>query len=207
MPFLTPDTPTATVGVSLQIPDTLMPAMVGAMADLCESYKWEKYGTLEIDETISLILEAILTLTEGGAPAGAYTPQIINIAGYSGINGNSSFTRQVNSAYKIELTTYGQSPYYVEYNIHLTPGTYQLDIWAERGSDKGILEVRWEGNSIGTFDMYAAGVSYDVDCQIQGIVCLTEKDYVMRLLAPTKNASSSYWWVITNHIEIVQTGA
>jgi len=50
MAWLTPEAEGGTVYRLLAIPDTFLPAVNGAINELCQSWNWEQFGTLTTDE-------------------------------------------------------------------------------------------------------------------------------------------------------------
>lgn len=49
MPFLTPAEPSAWACIEVQIPNTLLPAFIGALVEMCGVDAWELYQGLSCD--------------------------------------------------------------------------------------------------------------------------------------------------------------
>lgn len=72
MPYLTPDEPTSDVVLQFTVPNTLMPSVVGALASLWNPHHWEKYGALEIPDTLEYVGDIITSIVED-PPVGGTT--------------------------------------------------------------------------------------------------------------------------------------
>ncbi len=63
MPFLTPELPARTIPITLEVPDTLLPYVVGALSDLCFEHHWELFGSMtpvEARDYGNAILDSLL---------------------------------------------------------------------------------------------------------------------------------------------------
>lgn len=65
MPFLTPNPPDAVLLVTVEVPDTLLPLLIGSLLSLDEERYWEAFGSLSVDEVLVLASNMIWTLAEG----------------------------------------------------------------------------------------------------------------------------------------------
>jgi len=60
--FLTPNVPNRTLGVSVDVPDTILPLFLGAILELWDPLGWEVFGTCTIGETIDLVSDLFLSV-------------------------------------------------------------------------------------------------------------------------------------------------
>lgn len=64
MPFLTPDTPSAARIIVIRTEDTLIPDFIGALLELWDAQHWELFGSMGIEDTVSLVSAAINGILE-----------------------------------------------------------------------------------------------------------------------------------------------
>lgn len=70
MPWLTPDIPAGDIYISAIVPNTFMPYVVGAIAEMLLSWHWEEFGNLTPDETIDYIHSILDSIVEYENPIG-----------------------------------------------------------------------------------------------------------------------------------------
>lgn len=81
---------------------------------------------------------------------------------------------------------------WVEYDVTLESGTWNLDIIHVKRSNYGIGTVSLDSSNIGTFDMYdVSGGLYNQIATISSINVSDAGTYKLRITIATKNASSS----------------
>lgn len=64
MAFLTPDLPSGVLLVTLQVPDTLLPSVVGALLELDLLRHWEEFGTVSVDDALLFVSGILGSITE-----------------------------------------------------------------------------------------------------------------------------------------------
>ncbi len=74
MGWLTPEEEADTVYRLLAIPDTFLPAVNGAINELCQSWNWEQFGTLTPDECAEKMDAMMDFYFEGNAMIGTIHP-------------------------------------------------------------------------------------------------------------------------------------
>lgn len=60
MPYLTPDEPNQHCEITVLVPDSLIPHLEGAIAQLAKPENWEVFGAYAIDDIVQAILFALL---------------------------------------------------------------------------------------------------------------------------------------------------
>lgn len=93
---------------------------------------------------------------------------------------------------------------YREYSVPLAVGTYRLTIIYSQGPTRGIGTLKVNGTTVGTADMYSGGMS-NVVTQVSGIA-LTAGNHLVRVAMDSKNASSSGYVGLIQHISLLRTG-
>lgn len=95
---------------------------------------------------------------------------------------------------------------YVEWKPFLSAGTWTLEWITRKQTFMGIQTVSLDGTSIGTFDAYNAGGNvYNVIATITGISVATTGAHLLRFAVPTKNASSSGYFMYLSLISLKRT--
>lgn len=64
MPFLTPDAPGTLLLVSLEVPDTMIPSVLGSLLEMDDPSHWESFGICSPDEIILLVTNIIWSFQE-----------------------------------------------------------------------------------------------------------------------------------------------
>lgn len=69
MPYLTPDIPVGSKTVTLTIPDTLTPSVMGGLVDLLDPENWEDFGALTSEQAAQLMNDVVDSWTVGAPMA------------------------------------------------------------------------------------------------------------------------------------------
>jgi hypothetical protein len=94
---------------------------------------------------------------------------------------------------------------WVEFQVWLPAGTWQLTQVCYRSTAQGIASITLDGGSVvGTIDNYGAAV-YPIKLTATGIVVPTTKLYTVRIAADTKHASSSGYGLEIDNLEFRRT--
>lgn len=94
--------------------------------------------------------------------------------------------------YNFRYLSDGNQNRYLEYLILLSAGTWTMTVITEKGSNRGIATLTFDGgSSLGTIDAYSSGATVNDVMTITGIVVPTTKLITMRLAINSKNGSSS----------------
>ena len=93
----------------------------------------------------------------------------------------------------------------VTYNAYLAKGTYTLGLLSQTNNNEGIITVKIDGVSVGTIDLYSAGIVRNVRSLLTGIPITESKLYEIQLIMATKNGASSSYQCVLNDIELWRT--
>jgi hypothetical protein len=97
---------------------------------------------------------------------------------------------------------------FIEYDVLLESGTYELVLIHHRHTTRGIYTVTMDGGaSLGTIDGYNAGGGLATRSTITGIVVGTTAIHTFRFAMLTKNGSSSNYLGTPNAFTLTRTGA
>lgn len=206
MPYLTPDAPTGNVEIRLTVPNTLVPHVNGALAQLWEPWKWEQHGSLTVAETMDAVGTIFTGLYEGlnvGHCPCAYDPPLFKM------NASSGNTNVIDYASVWGLRTYSSVNTinsYIEWWFDMEPGTYKLMVWFQRAANMPITTFSLDTVGLGSFDCYSAQNMVDYLHTVNDIVVSAGGQHKYRMTATGKNASSSGYYQALYHFRFERTG-
>jgi hypothetical protein len=98
------------------------------------------------------------------------------------------------------------------WRVELSKGTWRLDCMTQRAPNQGILTFDISYNdgaswvAIGTFDSYAAAIARNISASFTGINVPTQtRTAILRARCPTKNPSSSAFFMVLAKLGLVRT--
>lgn len=94
---------------------------------------------------------------------------------------------------------------FITHTLDLQPGTYTVDLWHNKGVDRGIYSVLIDNVVVGTIDGYAAAPTNGKDA-VTGIQVKVGGRLTLALAMKTKNASSSAYRGAIHALAITRTG-
>lgn len=95
---------------------------------------------------------------------------------------------------------------YVECAVLLAQGTWTLRTRYESAPDRGVLNFKLNGSSVGTQDAYNSPSTLGNQLStITGIAVSASGKHTLRIESTTKNASSSSYAMLLQHIRLVRT--
>lgn len=161
----------------------------------------------------NIMYPQLITFTNTDAPTQSFScagPSRFDIIpyGYRNQGAGGVYSRLQNSAALSGGAAYwspSNSANEMGWYVPLTAGTWAIDIIHVKASDSAILNVTFDGASIGTQDLYAAGTSYNNVYSVTGISVPTSKFVLVKLGVPTKNASASGFTGYFQHIALRKT--
>jgi hypothetical protein len=118
-----------------------------------------------------------------------------------GMGLGSVFSSYVYNAYCV-ITSQNS---YAEYDVVLARGTWTIEFIHEKSTGNGIFTVQLDGTTVGTFDSYNASTVNNVRTSIAGINVAYTSKYRFRVTNPTKNASSTNYFLRYHHIQFKRT--
>ncbi len=99
---------------------------------------------------------------------------------------------------------------WAEWQLPLRNGTWRIDVLHAKGPDMGIITVTYAGDTWGTVDCYAAGVSVDNSSAITGVTVgnfAAATARALRFTISTKNASATAYYGRVQFFAVRRTGA
>lgn len=195
MAYLTPTWPQSFVPVSLQVPDTLLPHVNGAIASLWEPWRWEAFGGMTVDETMQWVGSIVVSIQEAPLEVG-YPKQVPLIMLYPSAYG-AGINRQINSLVYggAAIYTSGEQGNYIEYQALLGIGHWKLEWMTVEASSGGIIKVLLDGTELQSYDAYKSPTQNNVFHSVPDFLISTPKSYAIRFQSTTKNASSSAYFI------------
>lgn len=109
-----------------------------------------------------------------------------------------------NSGAAVSLTSSGAQNDAVAWDVILAAGTWDAHFWVMKSTNTGIITLNQDGASQGTVDTYAAA-SAAAKVSITGFTVATTGKKRMQILAATKNASSSDYFIVVFGVEFRRT--
>lgn len=94
----------------------------------------------------------------------------------------------------------------INFDVQLAPGTWTFEMLTDGFSDHPIVSVQVDGVTQGTVDLYRATAVSNLRSSLSGLPLARGKRR-LRLVNLSKNASSSGYQVILQHIQLRRTGA
>jgi hypothetical protein len=94
---------------------------------------------------------------------------------------------------------------YVEWDISVVPGTYELTLLHTEANNRGIYTVDIDGTTVGTIDGYAASVTGVFD-RISSIAVASAGLVPIRFTMATRNGSSSNFYGSISGFTLTRTG-
>lgn len=94
---------------------------------------------------------------------------------------------------------------YLEWSVFLPAGTYTIKGLFVTSSDGGIATFKLDGVSIGTIDLYSGGTAFSSFLSLTSVVIATGGLKTLRVIAETKNASSSGYTLFITYLSIWRT--
>ena len=94
---------------------------------------------------------------------------------------------------------------YVEWDISVVPGTYELTLLHTKANNRGIYTVAIDGTTVGTIDGYAVSVAGVFD-RISSIDVVTAGLVPIRFTMATRNGSSSNFYGSISGFTLTRTG-
>lgn len=198
MPYLTPDAPANSGGRVLVIPDTYLDSVNGALWELCETFRWEEFGSETVDDATAKMQDMFMAYLDSSIQEfiGMASPIVFPIWAYYQASDAPSWT---------SLTTFPGAGYYasgvntinnwIEFRTFVSEGDWLIKVKCRRQSNSGIATVKIDGVTAGTMDFYAASATETVRTLV--ISALPVGFHVIRFAMDSKNASSSaYSWNI-----------
>lgn len=91
-------------------------------------------------------------------------------------------------------------------NEWLNNGTYKISVLYIQSTDKAIMTWKIAGSSVGTIDAYNASNLNNIYAEITGITVVAGLSTV-QVIAATKNASSSNYYIQMHTYALIRTGA
>lgn len=203
MPYLTPDAPTVNKVIRLRVPDTLVPTVTGALVSIWEAYKWEKFGTLEVNDVVGYIGQIVETLEVG--PNISYSPTrvIVPVAVYSAYLTTPSRVVQPASVWGLNVFSGNFNPNWIEWSAAIPPGRWRIDTWSNKQSNNGITSILVDGVEVGTFDGYSAVSTWDNYRQTPAFDLAGEVPHAIRFSSTSKNAAANGYIQSVSHMELV----
>jgi hypothetical protein len=163
-------------------------------------------GTIAATDVQAAIAEVA---TEAGS--GGLGNRTVFVSFLSKPVGTTGFTPTLDVTAGIALGGYALSSAqndFIEYDVLLEAGTYELVLIHHRHTTRGIYTVTMDGgSSLGTIDGYNAGGGLATRSTITGIVVGTTAIHRFRFAMLTKNGSSSNYLGTPNAFTLTRTGA
>lgn len=204
MPYLTPETPTGFVRMAVNVPDTLLPHFVGAIARLWDEDHWEQFGTLTVPDTLQYIANMILEL-ESDTVTVQYPKQpsldFFFPGNYNNPIERGEHSSTWNRAYMRIPNTQGS---YAEWYIEAEEGEYQFQLICAKFTSTGKFTLSIDGVEKGTGDTYTAVSSYNNIFTIYPVSIVGSGQHTLRLSVNDKNAASSGYSVYINGITLAK---
>lgn len=95
---------------------------------------------------------------------------------------------------------------YLEYPVLLAAGTWKVDFYSTRGTDRSIITISIDGSDVGTVDAYGS-TQINTPYTLGSITIATSGIKLLRFTAATKNASSSGYIMMLYVVSMTRTGA
>ncbi len=193
------------VTVAAKVPASLVDAagdlMVGSAADtLARLPMGTALQTLRVN--------AGATGLEYAAASGGDTPWLVPVNVHLPPAARSGFTTtSVNTSRIMNGSRSGSvvQNSYIEWNLLLGAGTWAVDVMTSTYNGSGIITVSLDGSSVGTIDLYSAGVADNVQQSLTGVTVAATGVKAVRLTMATKNASSSAYDCVLNGLQLRRT--
>ncbi|MCA1571919.1 MAG: hypothetical protein LC798_16730 [Chloroflexi bacterium] len=93
----------------------------------------------------------------------------------------------------------------IGFDVVLAAGTWRVELIHHTGTDRGIYTVSLDGVTLGTIDGYAAAGVVNTRSAIAGVVVASPGKKRMLVKMSTKNASSTDYKGVLQHIQLVRT--
>ena len=139
---------------------------------------------------VSPITCNMLTRDPTSVGGGTWTRSISSVQAYCGIFYNSSNANGDNFSI----------------NFYIPTGVYTLRFTAAKFTNRAIVNVAFDGSSLGNTDLYAAALDALFVAEYTGIVVSAPGMHTITFTANGKNASSSGFTVNTSEVELIKTG-
>ena len=94
---------------------------------------------------------------------------------------------------------------YIEWDVWLDSGTWKIALVARKAPDEAIRTFKFNGTTVGTIDGYAASGSDNNYNEITGISVTTPALHTVRVIAESKNASSTGYYMAMQSIALIKT--
>lgn len=95
--------------------------------------------------------------------------------------------------------------HYIEWDISQCSGVWTLEIMLEKGSDRAIMTLSIDGTVVGTIDGYSSSTVQNFLGTIANIGISRSGIHTLRLATPTKNASSTNYNIVLQHLRLRRT--
>ena len=94
----------------------------------------------------------------------------------------------------------------ISWYVNLAPGTYAFTISGPTHSEASIYEMSLDGVVFGTQDFYSGSTVQNFVAEVTGISVVSESNYLLKVQANGKNASSSGYDVYVSWFTFTRTG-
>ena len=111
-------------------------------------------------------------------------------------------TAAIYNGYKLSTNVQNNE---INFDITLSAGTWDLELLHVKASSVGIYTVTLDDISAGTIDGYNGATQYNIRSSLTGIQIPQTKVYRLKLKMATKNASSSGYQGLIQHIQLHRT--
>lgn len=192
--YLTPDTPDGDpIGRILYIPNTLVPAVNGALSELTYPFNWEQYGDMTPADAAQAAQDMLDAYYSSEIPMTISPTQIVIPLAHrftdTGLIWNSD-ANENGAGY----WTYSPAAINTKttWRIRVMPGEYFLSMGYQSANSMGIVTAQIDGVDVATRDMYSASLTRNNLGSISPPFDISDSEYhELTLIMKSKNASSS----------------
>lgn len=202
MPLLTPDHATGGVYLRMFVADTLVPHVIGALASICEEYKWEAFGTMSVEEAVQLLTDTITTLERISNVESPFYTNILPLFAYSATNTTVTAGSVTYSVYKQRVQVGSVLNGYVDYLIWMDAGLWKMDVFMRKTPSQGIASVYLDTTLLYRYDNYDQGTVNDCHYVLEDITVLESGYHVLRFKAEDKNPSATNYYMELNYLSL-----
>ena len=142
----------------------------------------------------------------GGGSSGDYPYQVmIPFSNPSASSGTVTVSADntIFGAYRVFTSAQNN---YLEYPVLLAAGTWKVNFYSTRGTDRSIITISIDGSDVGTVDAYGS-TQINTPYTLGSITIATSGIKLLRFTAATKNASSSGYIMMLYVVSMTRTGA
>lgn len=145
----------------------------------------------------------------GGGPPERLLPWLFNVDVFmtpvSQVNWPESSGTSISYLYASVRQSTGAQNAEINFDVVLAAGTWTVELICTTTASSGIYTVQFDGATAGTLDSYSSSTAYNVRMSLTGISIASSGKKGLKLLMATKNASSSSYYGMLQHIQFKRT--